>query len=241
MLKTTSILLFFATAATLCLSPCKNPPETSAPVLAALCADGTKILLAHVMPWYETPAVRKNWGFHWSGCNPPHNPEKLDENGLPDIRSHFHPLIGLYDSTDPEVLECQLLQMKIAGINGVIADWYGIASLHDFPAIHAATGALFDAVRRQDMKFAVCYEDRTIEALIKNRGIHQSEIPSHLKEMTAWLAAHWFSAPQYFHFGGRPLLLNFGPIYVKDRDAWAACLELSNASEHLPVNGYCGL
>lgn len=170
-------------------------------MLAALGADGTKILLAHVMPWYETPAVRKNWGFHWSSGNPPHNPEKLDENGLPDIRSHFHPLIGLYDSSNPEVLECQLLQMKIA----------------------------------------VCYEDSTIEALIKNRVIHQSEIPSHLKEMTAWLAAHWFSAPQYFHFGGRPLLLNLGPIYVKDRDAWAACLELSNASEHLPVNGYCGL
>lgn len=280
MLKKTSLLLSFATAAALCLSSCKDPaapaevaptpvstpsptpgaqaptpvqaapaaveatpateatpvaaeepsapvePVDPAPVLAALGADGRKILLAHVMPWYETPAVRGNWGFHWSGGNPPHDPEKLDEKGLPDIRSHFHPLIGLYDSTDPDVLECQLLQMKIAGINGVIADWYGIASLHDFPAIHTATGALFDAVGKQNMKFAVCYEDRTIEALVKNGVIQESDIPAHLKEMSTWLADEWFPAPQYFRFDGRPLLLNFGPIFVKDRDAWAAGLDL---------------
>ena len=218
MLKKISTIIFFAAAAALCLSSGKEssrPSSTAqdtqiptadkpAPVLAALGADGRKILLAHMMPWYETPAVRGHWGFHWSGGKPPHDPEKLDENGLPDIRSHFHPLIGLYDSTDPNVIECQLLQMKIAGINGVIADWYGIASINDFPSIHEATGALFKSVGKQNMKFAVCYEDRTIESLVKKGAIQETDIPAHLKQMATWLNTEWFPAPQYFRFNGRP-------------------------------------
>jgi hypothetical protein len=47
---------------------------------------------------------------------------------LPEIWSKFHPLIGLHDSTDPDALECQLLQMKLTGFIGVIVCWYGTSS-----------------------------------------------------------------------------------------------------------------
>jgi len=55
-------------------------------------------------------------------------PTKTTTKRLADIWSNYHPLIGLYDSTDPDLLECHLLQMKLAGIDGVIPDWYGSAT-----------------------------------------------------------------------------------------------------------------
>ncbi len=198
------------------------PPATEpAPVLSALSGGQTKTLLMHYMPWYETPAVRGQWGAHWTGHSKEHDPEVMKENGLPDIWSKFHPLIGLYDSTDPDVLECQLLQMKLAGVNGVIVDWYGTYPAADYPAIHEATKAMFDAGGRFDMKFAACYEDRSLELLVNWGKISSEEVPAQLAENLKWAAAEWFGAPQYFQFEGRPLLLNFGPIYVKDKEAWA--------------------
>jgi hypothetical protein len=190
-------------------------------VLAALDGPGAKKLLMHYMPWYETPDIRQKWGAHWTGHKNEHSPQALKENGLPDIWSHFHPLIGLYDSTDPDALECHLLQMKLAGVNGVIVDWYGISENADYPDIHKASLAMFDACRIHGMKFAACYEDRSIELLINWGKVAEADIPAHLAENLRWLQANWFGKPQYFRFDGRPLLLNFGPIYVKDPAAWA--------------------
>ena len=94
-------------------------------LLLTSCAEAKqagKILLMHYMPWYTTPAVSGEWGGHWRGWQSQHHPDQTTTNGLPDIWSHYHPLIGVYDSSDPDVLECQLLQMKLAGIDGVLAD-----------------------------------------------------------------------------------------------------------------------
>jgi len=197
-------------------------PVAPAPVLEALSAPGAKQLLMHYMPWYETPQVRQKWGAHWTGHKNEHNPSNVDEKGLPDIWSHYHPLIGLYDSTDPAVLECQLLEMKLAGVNGVIIDWYGISKNADFPDIHNASIAMFDACGVHGMKFAACYEDRTVE-LLKNWGkVANEEIPAHVAENFTWLQQNWFGKPQYFQFEGSPLVLNFGPIFVKDPAVWSS-------------------
>jgi hypothetical protein len=207
-------------------------PARSLSMVADPSLVGGKMLLMHYMPWYETPAVRGQWGSHWTGPNQEHDPAALDDNGLPDIWSKFHPLIGLYDSTDPEALECQLLQMKLAGVNGVIADWYSIHPPADYPAIHEATKAMFDACGKFGMKFAACYEDRTLELLVNWGKIAPGEVPAQLAENLQWAADEWFSAPQYFQFEGRPLLLNFGPIYVKDDDVWTGAI---NACDPRPA------
>ncbi|MEM1329786.1 MAG: hypothetical protein AAGG07_04425 [Planctomycetota bacterium] len=207
------------TLCALCLL-CAGPAQATEPRTQ----DEHPRVLMHYMPWYESPDVRGFWGGHWTGWQKQHNPEQLDENGLPDIWSHYHPLIGLYDSADPAVVECQLLQMKLAGVDGVIADWYGISDANDYPGIHAATSVLFEQAGRLGMEFSVCYEDRTVEALVTQGKLAEPEIPEHLTEMVEWLGDHWFGAPHYSTVAGRPLLLNFGPIYVKDSPAWAAAL-----------------
>lgn len=186
-------------------------------------APARKTMLMHYMPWYESPDVRGVWGGHWTGWGR-HNPEAIGEDGLPDIYSHFHPLIGLYDSADPHVVECQLLQMKIAGVDGVIADWYGIANAADYPPIHEATKVLFDKAGEFDMSFAVCFEDRTVEVQVKQNKLAEDRIPDHLAETLGWLESNWFSQEHYFRIDGRPLFMLFGPIYVHEPKPWDIAL-----------------
>ncbi len=183
-----------------------------------------KTLLMHYMPWYQTPAVRGEWGSHWKGHKSEHKPDQVGADGLPDIYSHYHPLIGLYDSTDPAVLECHLLQMKLAGIDGVIVDWYGISDTADYPQTHAATRAMFDAAGQFGMKFAACFEDRSLELMVNWNKIPADKVTDQLTKTVQWMEKEWFAKPQYFRLNGKPLLLDFGPMYVKDPAVWAAAL-----------------
>lgn len=179
------------------------------------------LLLAHYMPWYESADVRGRWGKHWTGFDSRHDPSRSGADGLPDIWSHFHPLIGAYDSTDPALLECHLLQMKLAGIDGVIVDWYGTADALDYPAIHAASRALFDAAAAHGMQFAVCYEDRAIGMMLDRKVLEPAAAESRLRADIAWAAEHWFGGRHYVSIDGRPLLLNFGPIHFAEKAPWA--------------------
>ncbi|WP_424315988.1 hypothetical protein [Haloferula sp.] len=223
------VKLFFPVAcAALLLAGCDRKGQSSEPLPSDAVGiepvEG-KLLLMHYMPWYETPEVRGRWGSHWTGHAGQHDPSKTGEDGLPDIWSHFHPLIGLYDSTDPAVIECQLLQMKLAGVDGVIIDWYGIAPTADYPSIHEASRRMFEIAGRLGMRFAVCFEDRTYEYMVKTGDLSEDEIGSQLGETMAWLAKEWFPAPHYVRVNDRPLLMNFGPIHVKEPLVWAQALE----------------
>ncbi len=184
----------------------------------------TKRLLMHYMPWFQSPEVRGYWGKHWTGFNNEADPTQIAPDGRPDIWSNYDPLIGPYDSMDPDVLECHLLQMKLAGVDGVIVDWYGLSSAADYALNHEATEALFDACGQFLMDFAVCFEDRTIEYRVNTGQLHPSQITSDLTSMMGWMQANWFASPLYVRKSGAPLLLNFGPIYVTDPAVWDAAL-----------------
>ena len=183
-----------------------------------------KTLLMHYMPWYETPQGRGKWGSHWTGHEKQHDPDQTNENGLPDIWSHYHPLIGLYDSADPDLLECQLLQMKLAGIDGVIVDWYGIMPEADYPQIHDATRAMFAACGKFGMQFAPCFEDRSVDLMLKWKKVTEDQIPAHLTETFQWMEKEWFPQPQMARRDGKPLVLMFGPIYVQETETWRQAL-----------------
>jgi hypothetical protein len=218
-LRAFAVALLLACAAS-CLAQPAARPSTAPSTRPA----GRALVLMHYMPWYETPAVRGRWGAHWTGHEGQHRPDRTGADGLPDLWSHFHPLIGPYDSVDPAALECHLLQMKLAGVDGVIVDWYGIAKAADYPPIHDATRAMFDAAGRFEMRFAVCYEDRTVKHLLETRELAADRVAAHLAETFRWMHEHWFGAPHYVRLDGRPLVLNFGPIHVTDPAAWEGAM-----------------
>ncbi|MDQ2973905.1 MAG: hypothetical protein M3R69_00680, partial [Acidobacteriota bacterium] len=75
-------------------------------------------------------------------------------------------MIGPYDSGDPAVIEYHLLLMKLAGIDGIIVDWYGLSNFNDYLAIHRNTTGLFESAAKIGLLFGICYEDQTITKLV---------------------------------------------------------------------------
>lgn len=181
------------------------------------------LLLAHYMPWYQTPEVSGYWGWHWEMDH--FNPDQVDENGRPQIASHYLPLTGPYDSKDDAVLEYQTLLMKLSGIDGVIVDWYGSSTFADYGIINQATARLFEHVQKAGLLFAICYEDQTIKHMVAQKQL--SETPGDPRSAMAqgeadllYLQETWFNQPAYLKYQGQPVLFNFGPQYFINGADW---------------------
>ena len=127
-------------------------------------AEDRKILLAHYMPWYSSQNISEKWGWHWTMNH--FDPESDTQRKRRQIASHYYPLIGPYDSNDPHALECQVLLMKFAGIDGVIIDWYGITDHNDYATLHRNTNHLIAYIKKAGLRFAICYEDQSIKHMI---------------------------------------------------------------------------
>lgn len=194
-----------------------------------------RLALAHYMPWYEAKPYSPQWGWHWT-MNNAFDPDGT-RTGEVSLASHYTPLIGPYDSADPAVIEFHLLTMKLAGIDGVIIDWYGMQPFRDYALLHRNALALVEQVDRFGMRFAVCYEDQTVPALVEAGRIEPKERVKHVTRELAWVEEHWFSRASYLRLEGKPVLLSFGQNGLSDKE-WTACIDMLDTdiayfSEHL--------
>ena len=178
-------------------------------------AHAPKRILAHYMPWYEAKPHSPHWGWHWTmGVFKPDG----DRSSPGAIASHYRPLIGPYDSGDPDVIEYHALLMKLAGIDGAIFDWYGTMDYFDYASIHRHSTAFAERAARTGLKFAVCYEDQSIPKLVEGGRVKTSERVEHARREIEWLRKHWFAEPSYLRFDGRPVLLSFGRDGLSDSE-----------------------
>ncbi len=190
---------------------------------AALPAQGRPLVLVHYMPWFQAPPVSSAYGWHWHmGFTDPY---AKDARGNSPIASHYYPLTGPYDSADPILLEYQTTLMKASGIDGVIVDWYGVGSSLDYPQLHKATQALFQAVKKAGLLFAICYEDQTLGHRVEAGEIAAEKAADAAAADLGWAAANWFSDAAYVKVGGRPVLLDFGPQYLVTDRQWKQVLD----------------
>lgn len=178
------------------------------------------LLLAHFMPWYQTPRVSGYWGWHWTMNH--FNPAQTDDDGRPQIASQYMPLTGPYDSQDEAVLEYQVLLMKLSGIDGVIVDWYGTADYNDYAALNAATGKLFEAATRAGLRFVLCYEDRTVMTMVNGGHLNTKTALAQGQSDMNYAAEHWFASDTYVSYQGQPLVFVFGPLYFRQPADWTA-------------------
>jgi hypothetical protein len=146
-----------------------------------------RLILVHYMPWFEADPTARRWGWHWTMNK--YDPTVV-QNDRREIASKYYPVIGPYDSSDPHVIEYHLLLMHIAGIDGVIIDWYGIRDLWDYGIIHRNTGLLVEQVRSYGLKVAICYEDKTIPILVKEGRVAAGDRVAHAVETIDWLGKH---------------------------------------------------
>jgi hypothetical protein len=186
------------------------------------------LILAHYMPWFEAKPAGRRWGWHWT-MNA-FNPQEIN-GGQRSIASHYYPLIGPYDSGDPAVIEYHLLLMKLAGIHGVIVDWYGLSDFFDYPTIHRNTGALLESAAKIELLVGICYEDQTITKLVEAGRVSPGDHVTHARREMEWLRANWFTKTAYLRLNGKPVLLSFGSEGLTD-DEWA---QVFNATEDVPL------
>ncbi len=199
------------------------------------------LVLAHYMPWYTAKPPSDHWGWHWTMNH--FDPERRVGDRR-DVASHFYPLIGPYDSGDTAVLEYHLLLMKLAGIDGVIVDWYGLTDLYDYATLHLNTARLVDQVSRLGMKFTICYEDQTVPALIKEGRLDANGSVQHVVGEVDWAVEHWFDLPCYVRIDDLPVLLSFGHAGLTDAQ-WTQVIgrlkkPVAYFSEHMRRDGAIG-
>lgn len=127
--------------------------------------------------------------------------------------SHDYPLIGLYDSGDDHALECQVLLMKTAGLDGVVIDWYGTSRINDHEINHRNTQKLIAWLKKAGLHFAICYEDQALKSLDAAVALSQATLD------LQWAQQHWFGDDAYVRKEGCPVLLVFGPQHLNP-EAW---------------------
>lgn len=170
-------------------------------------------LMAHYMPWYAAKPFSQRWGWHWTMGH--FAPDTLKSDGRRNIASHYYPLIGPYDSADPDALECQVLLMKFAGIDGIIVDWYGIQDFRDYGALHRNTQRVIEQVTKAGLEYAICYEDQSVKHMVEQGHLPEEQAVSHGQSVMRWLEDHCFDDEAYLKLGQQPVLLVFGPQYFR--------------------------
>lgn len=185
----------------------------------------------HYMPWFHTKEFSGYWGSHWRMNNK--NPEIILENGQREIASHYYPLIGPYDSADPDLVDYHLLLMKYVGIDGVLIDWYGSHNVLDYGTNLANSNALVDGLVRTGLEFSLVYEEFTAEEVARRTNFSAIEAA---KEDMKYLENTYYSTGQFIRIDGKPLLLTFGPRYFTSKNHWTQILgTLNNEPIFLPL------
>ena len=175
----------------------------------------------HMMPWFQSKEVSGYWGSHWRMSNK--NPETILPNGQREIASHYYPLTGPYDSSDPDLVDYQLLLMKYAGIDGLLIDWYGSHTVLDYGANLKNTNAIVEGAKRVGLQFAMVYEDNTAYEVERRKDFTAVEAAQ--MDMT-YAKEHYFSSTDYIRIDNKPLWMTFGPRYFLQEAQWTEILSV---------------
>ena len=178
--------------------------------------ENPKLVFVHYMPWFQSKDYDGYWGQHWTMTN--QNPDIMDENGRRQIASHYYPLIGPYSSSDPDLHEYHFLMMRLAGIDGVIFDWYGSRDLYDYSLIKQGTETFIDQLEDLGLDFSIMYEDRVAVQAVE-QGLANSPIEA-AQEDFAYIRDTYFTSPNYTHFLENEVLYVFGPHHLTNSTEW---------------------
>jgi len=166
------------------------------------------------MPWFQTPETlgAGNWGFHWKMND--RNPNIIT-NGERQIASNYYPLIGPYDSSDPYVIEYQMLLMKVSGITGAIVDWYGVqGSNGDINSLLSASNKIVSATQTYGLQVGVTLEDRF--------STSTNEVAANIN----YLQQNYFKQSNFMKLpnSSTPVITQFGPITYSQPSDWTTIL-----------------
>ena len=187
-------------------------------LLASSAFASSKLLLVYYRPWFVAKPFSPVWGWHWTMDH--FDPDKIDASGQRQIASWYRPLIGPYDSADPVVLEYHVLLMKLAGIDGVVVDWYGPDNFLDYAVNNQRAREICRFAQKAGLQFALCFEDQSIQHQVAARSLAPADALVHARQILLYAQTNFFRDPGYLRLANRPVLLNFGPQFFKEDGQW---------------------
>lgn len=169
-------------------------------------AEAAKKVLAHYMCWFENRPYRGTVQFeHWSYKlhGTPHDAQNILPDGKRDVASVFYPLIGPYDSNDPDVIEYHVLSAKAAGIDGFVIDWYLPGSITD-----VSLQKLAPIAAKYRFEFAACYEEKVAFPGYRN-PVTRADSVKLAAEDFSYILNQYGSNSAYLKIDGKPLIFMF--------------------------------
>ena len=162
-------------------------------------------VLAFYYTWYGVPQVSGNW-YHWDEGG--HSPNDVNEDGYPDLGATNHPSYGPYDSNDPYVIRRHLKWCEEAGIDGLIATWWGQGQYHD-----NALKVVLKEASESSIKITLYYE-----------AVPQSGVSGTVDDFR-YILKNYGKHPGFFNVDGKPVIFVYGRAMGQlNHDQWAEVL-----------------
>jgi hypothetical protein len=112
------------------------------------------------------------------------------------------PLLGEYDSADPNVIRQQIDWASDYGIDFFAASWWGRNSFED----NVTKGPLLQVLEGQPFGFAILYEAPGLLGMDADRILLDDDAVGQLTADLTYLATTYFNHPNYLRIDGRPVL-----------------------------------
>ena len=237
---------------------------THAQSVAVTKTNTTKVYV-HYMPWFTAPrnpvngtnytvnnTNSGNWGSHWSNVsgnasNPNTFTTITDYTGASvqtrNISAHYHPLIGPYDGSDPNVLEYHLLLMKLSCIDGVMIDWYGQSGSNgDVGALLINSNALIAQSGSAGLKYGLVMEDNFWSSLATATSNGSYAVNNYFNN-SLYPGSTYITLGDMRGSGATnataPLVCVFGPQHYQTQGQWNTILS-GNINAFLPLYNQSG-
>ena len=170
--------------------------------------DLEKKVFSFYYPWYGRSSGPSGEEFHYEG---------VTDDDIHNFDNY--PLMGPYDSHDPDVVRAHIRMAKQAGIDGFIVSWWGIDTFED-----RALSSILDVAAEEDFSISVYYE--TV------RDLSLENMRQELIYFTTTYCDH----TAFLRDSGEPVLFVYVPDYDgRDSEWWWSVREAVEA-DYGPIN-----
>lgn len=191
------------------------------------------LVLAFYYPWYRSPEFSGTWD-HWDGAG--HDPDTFVEPGRRDIASTDYPVLGAYDSLDPEIIRAHIAWSEQAGLDGWIVSWWGQPSRGEDPV-----SAILDVVEAEgaDLRISIYYETIPGCSDYFCPGVSFEEKRDAAIEDLNYVLDHYGSRPGFLRVNGEPVVF----VYIRPISQawliWPSVIHTIKAEWTMFISGDC--
>lgn len=155
-------------------------------------------VFAFYYPWYGNPIGPSGESFHWEGVT------------NDDIyNSDNYPLLGPYDSHDPDVIRAHVKMAKQAGIDGFIVSWWGPGTFED-----RAMDNILGVAKEEGFSVSIYYET-----------VRELTLEDMIGELT-YFTSNYCDHPAFLRENDEPVIFVYVPSYSgRDAEFWLAIRE----------------